>query len=101
MQRQFKDSVRSSSVMAAVGDSGGPLIVSDPNDDWHQGQTDTDMLIGIASFGVEECDVHKPVVYTEIRSFAHWIEKVIQDGTVEVEVRLYLTSTIRCAQSKR
>ncbi|KAL1461559.1 hypothetical protein WDU94_013444, partial [Cyamophila willieti] len=48
------------------GDSGGPLIWENPNTDRHY-------LIGVVSYGTEQCGIGSPGVYTRVTSYLHWI----------------------------
>ncbi|KAH8320243.1 hypothetical protein KR067_010731 [Drosophila pandora] len=48
------------------GDSGGPLIVKNDQDS---------VLVGITSYGVADCALGKPTVYTRVSSYLDWIRK--------------------------
>lgn len=51
-----------------AGDSGGPLMLSVDNS-WH--------LIGLVSYGPQECGTSSPGVYTNIFPYIKWINSVI------------------------
>ena len=49
------------------GDSGGPLICQNKkNHQW--------FLFGLISWGSNNCDVHKPAVFTKVSKYASFIE---------------------------
>ena len=51
---------------SCFGDSGGPLIVNNT-------------LVGIVSFGVEECAADRyPSVYTKIKNYTNWIKSYVE-----------------------
>jgi len=52
---------------ACSGDSGGGLFIRDTSDTWH--------LLGIVSFGANDCGNGKPGVYTRVSSFLQWISR--------------------------
>lgn len=50
------------------GDSGGPLVCQKGN---------TWVLIGIVSWGTENCNVQAPAMYTRVSKFNTWINQVM------------------------
>lgn len=50
------------------GDSGGPLVCQKGNA-W--------VLIGIVSWGTENCNVQAPAVYARVSKFSTWINQVM------------------------
>jgi len=54
-----------------VGDSGGPLVGNRPG-------KKVPFLVGLVSYGSEECDPRMPIVYTRIAGQRTWIERGIQ-----------------------
>merc|ERR1711862_19737 len=52
---------------ACSGDSGGGLFIRDTSETWH--------LLGIVSFGANDCGNGKPGVYTRVSSFLQWISR--------------------------
>ena len=65
------------------GDSGGPLILADaPANQLEQGSPENDELVGIVSFGRENCGVAGFAgVYTRVSSFHEWIKMSIEQST--------------------
>ena len=60
-----------SAVNVCSGDSGGPLMYrTKPDEPW--------FLIGIVSFGTQDCTIKKPSVYTDVVKYMDWIEKNIK-----------------------
>jgi secreted trypsin-like serine protease len=55
------------------GDSGGPLIVKGDN-------ADTDVLVGLVSWGSDCADVFYPGVYARVSSAANWIHTKVPDA---------------------
>ncbi|KAH8368677.1 hypothetical protein KR084_004301 [Drosophila pseudotakahashii] len=59
-----------------TGDSGGPLIYNDPNQN-------TDVLIGITSYGKKSgCTKGHPSVFTRVTAYLDWIGEVYLGSTV-------------------
>lgn len=55
------------------GDSGGPLLVLDPN-----GNMTADVQVGVVSFGGAECaDPGQPGVYADVAYVSRWIDSII------------------------
>lgn len=54
-----------------VGDSGGPLVGNRPG-------KKTPVLVGLVSYGSEECEPRMPIVYTRIAGQRAWIERATQ-----------------------
>lgn len=57
-----------SPVLPFQGDSGGPLVCQKGN---------TWVLIGIVSWGTQNCNVQAPAVYTRVSKFSTWINQVM------------------------
>ncbi|KAM4800923.1 chymotrypsin-like protease CTRL-1 [Urocitellus parryii] len=57
-----------SGASSCQGDSGGPLVCQKGN---------TWVLIGVVSWGTNNCDVQAPAVYTRVSKFNTWINQVI------------------------
>jgi secreted trypsin-like serine protease len=55
------------------GDSGGPLIVKGDN-------ADTDLLLGLVSWGSDCADLFYPGVYARVSSAANWIHAKVPDA---------------------
>ncbi|KAL7025811.1 hypothetical protein ACKWTF_013646 [Chironomus riparius] len=55
------------------GDSGGPLTT--------QIDLNRTVIIGVVSFGAEDCGIEVPVAFARVTSFLPWIESVIGSGT--------------------
>jgi secreted trypsin-like serine protease len=56
---------------ACRGDSGGPLLIVGNT-------TDTDLLVGVNSFGVSRCvDANYPTVFTRVSNYSAWIHDTI------------------------
>eukprot|EP00123_Amoebidium_parasiticum_P012523 comp21415_c0_seq1/m.29512 comp21415_c0_seq1/g.29512 ORF comp21415_c0_seq1/g.29512 comp21415_c0_seq1/m.29512 type:complete len:393 (-) comp21415_c0_seq1:333-1511(-) len=53
------------------GDSGGPVFATIPPASSQQKATE--VLVGIVSFGSENCDAGDPTVFTNVRSYLDWI----------------------------
>uniref|UniRef100_A0A8C4T1Z3 chymotrypsin n=1 Tax=Erpetoichthys calabaricus TaxID=27687 RepID=A0A8C4T1Z3_ERPCA len=58
----------SSGVSSCQGDSGGPLVCE---------RSGTWDLIGIVSWGTQDCNVRAPAVYARVSSFRSWIDQVV------------------------
>jgi len=54
-----------------VGDSGGPLVGNRPG-------KNIPVLVGLVSYGSDECDPRMPIVYTRIAGQRTWIERATQ-----------------------
>jgi len=52
---------------ACNGDSGGGLFIRDTSDTWH--------LLGIVSYGSNDCGNGTPGIYTRVSSFLQWISR--------------------------
>ncbi|KAF7463134.1 Hypothetical predicted protein [Marmota monax] len=57
-----------SGASSCQGDSGGPLVCQKGN---------TWVLIGVVSWGTNNCDVQAPAMYTRVSKFNTWINQVI------------------------
>ncbi|XP_037792120.1 chymotrypsinogen B-like [Penaeus monodon] len=58
--------------IACRGDSGGPLMTKE-NGLW--------LLLGVTSFGPEECTTDVPAVYTRVSSYSKWILNKLSKGS--------------------
>jgi secreted trypsin-like serine protease len=54
-----------------IGDSGGPLV-------GNRAGKKIPVLVGLVSYGSDECDPHMPIVYTRIAGQRAWIERGTQ-----------------------
>uniref|UniRef100_A0A2K6GB55 Granzyme M n=1 Tax=Propithecus coquereli TaxID=379532 RepID=A0A2K6GB55_PROCO len=57
-----------SGASSCQGDSGGPLVCQKEN---------TWVLIGLVSWGSNNCNVRAPAMYTRVSKFSTWIDKVV------------------------
>lgn len=53
------------------GDSGGPLSFNNGG---------TDVLIGVTSFGADNCEMGAPSVFARVSSFRDWVERTIANN---------------------
>jgi len=68
------------------GDSGGPILIPDrPQGNLTAGHAQTDLIVGVTSFGSEACDGSSPGVYIKISNFWTWILGVIDGQTSQTE----------------
>ena len=76
------------------GDSGGPLLI--PNrfgGSIATGSPRFDLLVGVTSFGSEDCTDTSPTIYTSIGAFWGWIlEKIDEDPEVNCFRHPFLVS---------
>ncbi|GMH32596.1 hypothetical protein BSKO_00430 [Bryopsis sp. KO-2023] len=65
------------------GDSGGPAVLANYGEsgDHTSGNPEWDVLIGVTSFGRNQCGSGDPAVFTLVSNFRFWIDEVIgSDG---------------------
>eukprot|EP00210_Caulerpa_lentillifera_P005401 g5163.t1 len=66
-------------VDTCAGDSGGPLLEPNMQNNPSSGNPQLDLIVGITSFGNDDCQ-GAPGVYTRISCYREWIDCVIQEG---------------------
>eukprot|EP00210_Caulerpa_lentillifera_P005360 g5122.t1 len=67
------------------GDSGGPLLIShDPVNPFLSEDPRLDLIVGITSFGDQDCQTGVPSVYTRVSCYRLWMECIMQ-GEVLIE----------------
>jgi len=74
------------------GDSGGPLLIPDgPDGNITAGIPQTDLIVGVTSFGPEACDASVPGVYIRTSYMWEWIRSVL-DGE-EIHTQEFIDSS--------
>lgn len=69
-------------VLACVhqGDSGGPLFIRhDPVSATKSEDPQLDLIVGITSFGIQDCEEDVPGVYTRVSCYRSWIDCIMQE----------------------
>jgi len=62
------------------GDSGGPLLISDkPDGNITAGIPQTDLIVGVTSFGSGTCDASVPGVYIRVGHMWQWIVNILDE----------------------
>ena len=54
------------------------MIPHKPEGVLSHGNPERDIIVGVTSFGSEECDGYMPGVYTRVSSFWSWIEETVR-----------------------
>ena len=57
------------------------LILNNPDNQLSEGDPQRDVLVGIASFVMNNVDLAPPVVYTRVSAFWDWVEATIKRET--------------------
>eukprot|EP00803_Ostreobium_quekettii_P007559 evm.model.scf_1127.1 EVM.evm.TU.scf_1127.1 scf_1127:6013-14316(+) len=69
---------------ACKGDSGGPAFAPDKPDALHAGSPESDVIIGIVSYGLCKNTPNAGVVYTDVAAFRDFIEGIVADKGNEI-----------------